>query len=558
MRKVMLKRTGLVLVVVVVALLAFGYFNLTRVKLFFVATQDQPDVGPTQTIEWEQGPAEPSRAESDVRPNIIFILADDLGINDITTFGGGVADGRVPTTHIDRLAAEGANFSNAYAGNVTCAPTRAMLMTGRYPTRTGFEFTPTVPGLGRMVTMISNEIDREFLPATEYDSALADQLPSYSDQGLPTAEITVAEILKESGYHTIHIGKWHLGTTNGSEPNAQGFDESLLLEGLLYRNEDHEDVVNARLDYDPIDQFLWARGGFGTSFNGSAPFEPGDYLTDYWTDEALKAIEANRNRPFFMYFAHWGPHTPLQASRSDYDAVGDIEPHALRVYAAMIRSVDRSVGRILEKLEELNLDENTLIVFSSDNGAASYLGFDDLNAPYRGWKMTLFEGGIRAPLMMRWPAQIATNTVIDTPVSHIDVMPTLVEAGGGQLPESVTIDGKSLLRAAMGKGSVDREDGPLFWQSGYTQVVRVDGWKLQVEHRRDKAWLFNLREDPTEQNNLAAEQTEKVAELKALLAEHQQDRFGPLYPYTIESPIPIDNHILEDVKADDLYVYWPN
>ena len=556
----MTKRISIAVVVAIALLGGLVYLNFTQVLLFWVSMQGRSAIGPTQEVPWSQGPTAPNPSDLNNQPNIIFILADDLGINDISAFGGGVAGGRVPTTHIDSLAQDGVNFSRSYAGNATCAPSRAMLMTGRYPTRTGFEFTPTPPGFGRMVSMIGNEMRTGTdQPRTEYNAEIADQVPSFDAQGLPTEEVTVAEVLKEQGYHTVHIGKWHLGRENGSAPNDQGFDESLILDGLLYDHEDSPNVVNAELPFDPIDKVLWARGGFGNSFNGGEVFEPGRYLTDYWTDQAVKVIEANQNRPFFLYYAHWGPHTPLQASREDFEAVGDIEPHRLRVYAGMIRSVDRSVGRILAKLEETGLTENTLIVFSSDNGGAGYIGLDEVNAPYRGWKITFFEGGIRAPLFMKWPARIQPGTVVETPVAHIDVMPTLVEAAGGELPE-VPIDGKSLLAAATGEGHVEREDNPLFWQSGYTRVVQVNDWKLQVEGRRDKSWLFNLKDDPTEQINLVDSHPEKLGELRNLLAQHQENRKESLYPSTVESPIYIDRHAADQsvISADEEYVYWQN
>ncbi|OYW82654.1 MAG: sulfatase, partial [Hyphomonas sp. 32-62-5] len=360
-------------------------------------------------MDWMKGPATADTSGADRPPNIIFILADDLGINDISTFGGGVAGGRVPTPNIDRLAAEGALFSTAYSGTGTCAPSRAMLMTGRYPTRTGFEYTPTPPGMSRIVPMFANDM-RTGLPPTEYVKENDKVMPPFAEQGLPSEEITIAEVLKERGYHTVHIGKWHLGNASPFKPNDQGFDESLDMASGMFLPPGDPRGVEARLDFDPIDKFLWARMDFAASYNGSEWFEPGGYLTDYWTDESLKVIEANRNRPFFLYLAHWGVHTPLQATKEDYEAVGDIEPHRLRVYAAMLRAVDRSVGRIMEKLEEEGLADNTIIVFSSDNGGAGYIGIPEVNQPYRGWKITLFEGGIRVPLFMKWPGVIQPGT----------------------------------------------------------------------------------------------------------------------------------------------------
>jgi len=517
------------------------------------------DIAEHRPTEWQQGPAVAETHIADRPPNVVFILLDDLGINDISTFGGGVAGGAVPTPNIDKLAADGALFTNAYAGTGTCAPSRAMLMTGRYPTRTGFEFTPMPAGMGRIVTTISRAMGNpQGLPDGNYNApSEANQIP-YEDQVLPGEEITVAELLQDQDYHTVHIGKWHLGRNEESIPNAQGFDESLLMHSALYLEEDDPNGVNAKLDFDPIDKFLWASMQFAASYNFGEPYKPGGYLTDWWTDESLKVIEANKNRPFFLYLAHWGVHTPLQATREDYEAVGDIEPHRLRVYAAMVRSLDRSVGRIVEKLEQEGLSDNTIIVLSSDNGGAGYVGLEDINAPYRGWKITLFEGGIRVPMFIKWPARIAPGTVIDTPVAHIDFLPTVAAAAGAPLPSDRVIDGRNMLLEATGEGQIERPNDAIFWQSGYIQVVRAGDWKLQVDGRQEKSWLFDLSVDPTEQNNLFESEPDKAAELKALIDAHQADSVGPLYPYTIESARLIDKSIVGEPEDGDEYVWWPN
>ncbi|WP_109354519.1 sulfatase [Sphingorhabdus sp. EL138] len=555
------KKITLVLLITLIGLGVIGYLNRTSLMLAYIKNFTHPKVAANRPIKWAQGPKTVSLSSSERPPNIIFILADDLGINDISTFGGGVAGGRVPTPHIDRLAADGAIFSQAYAGNATCAPSRAMLMTGRYPTRTGFEFTPTPPGMGRMVSAISGEMDSG-LPPPEYNQA-ADNAVPYEGMGLPGSEITIAELLKEQGYHTAHIGKWHLGRNAEMNPLAQGFDESLLMASGLFLEEGDPDGVEAKLDFDPIDKFLWAGMQYAASFHNDGfddadRFKPGGYLTDWWTDESLKVIEANKNRPFFLYLAHWGVHTPLQATKADYEAVGNIKPHRLRVYAAMVRSLDRSVGRIMEKLEEEGLADNTIIVFSSDNGGAGYIGLPEVNAPYRGWKITLFEGGIRAPMFIKWPNRIKPGTRVDTPVAHIDVMPTLAAAGGATLPDSVVIDGKNMLPAATGTGTISRPNDAIFWQSGYYQVVRAGNWKLQVNGKQEKNWLFNLANDPTEQNNLAEKNPAKLAELKQLLADHHKGRKPPLYAYNLENPIAIDKTRAEKAEASDEYIFWPN
>lgn len=550
-------RVSLAALALVTVLGGVAYANRKPLILYMVTQVGRQDVAPNQPIIWDKGPAAAAESAAKRPPNIIFILADDLGINDVSTFGGGMAGGRMRTTHIDQLAADGAIFDQAYAGNGTCAPSRAMLMTGRYPTRTGFEFTPTPGGMGRILKLFADGAPGD-RPALEYNRDVAENAPAYADMGLPGSEVTIAELLKGRGYHTAHIGKWHLGDRGESSPNAQGFDESLLMANGLYLPEDDPNTVNAKLDRDPIDKFLWARMQYAASFNGSKPFAPGGYLTDYWTDESLKYIEANKNRPFFLYLAHWGIHTPLQATKADYDAVGDIQPHRARVYAAMLRAVDRSVGRIVEKLKQEGLADNTIIVFSSDNGGAGYIDIPEVNKPYRGWKITLFEGGIRVPLFVKWPAQIKAGTRVNTPVAHIDVMPTLAEAGGAPLPKGVAIDGRSLLSAAEGKGQITRPDNALYWQSGYYQVVRAGDWKLQVDGKQKKNWLFNLKADPTERVNLASTNPAKVAALQALLTAHHKGRKPALYPYSVESAVSIDKTQGEMfVKGDD-YIWWPN
>ena len=557
----MIKRGLLSLVAMVLVLGVLAYINQNALLLALIKYRSATefDVGPPRELAWDKGPELAAEEPGERPPNIILIVADDLGYNDISTFGGGVAGGRLKTPHIDQLAAEGAVFRQSYSGAGTCAPSRAMMMTGRYPTRTGFEFTPTPSGMGKMVSRIAASM-HSTLPPPLYDAALDKSKPSYEEQGLPPEEITIAEVLRDSGYQTFHIGKWHLGRKKGMAPHDQGFQQSLLMASGLYLPEDDPDVVNARLDFDPIDQFLWARMTYAASFNtgNKDQFEPGGYLTDYWTDESIEVIRANRHRPFFLYLAHWGPHTPLQATREDYEAVGDIQPHRLRVYAAMIRALDRSVGRINAALEEEGLAENTVVVFTSDNGGAGYIGLPGVNEPFRGWKISQFEGGIRVPLFMKWPARIPAGTKSEVPVAHIDMMPTLAAAADAPAPKGVEIDGRNLLPLATGAGAEDWDRETLFWQSGHYRVVRHGDWKLQVTARPDKKWLFNLAEDPTEQNNLASIRPDKLAELMALLDAHHRNARGSLYPPALEAAVAIDKTLAEPFEEGDEYIYWPN
>lgn len=554
----MLKKILIGLLVVVLVGGGVAWLNRKAIVLFVVGNSGKKEVGPNIPVPWKEGPKEAAVLPGERKPNIIFILADDLGFNDISTFGGGVAGGRVPTPNIDRLAARGAVFTQAYAGTATCAPSRAMIMTGRYPTRTGFEFTPTPDGMGGIISMLDDP-SATGLPAVVYNKEQAEEAPTYTLQGLPGSEVTVAEVLRDAGYHTVHIGKWHTGTGPEFGPNAQGFDEALLMASGLHLPENDPNVVNAKVPFDPIDAFLWARMQYAASYNGGPWFEPGGYLADYWTDEAINVIRKNRNQPFFLKLAHWGVHTPLQATKADYDAVGDIQPERLRVYAAMVRSIDRSVGRILDTLEAEGLADNTIIVFTSDNGGAGYIGLPEINQPYRGWKMTLFEGGIHVPMFVSWPGHIAPKSQVASPVAHIDLMPTFAAAGGGTIPAGVEIDGVDLLPFATGTAAPEaRPHDVIFWQSAYYKAVRQGDWKLQVSEKPAKTWLFNLATDPTEKANLADQNPGKVAELKKLLADHQATARPPLYPHTTEGPIAIDKTVADKATPEDEYVFWPN
>lgn len=533
----------------VIALMAVGGYAIFRSYAIYVPgvlAEWRNPIAPTQAIAWDQGPAAPATGERP--PNIVLILADDLGINDITLTGRGVA-GMVPTPNIDRIGHEGVNFVQSYAANATCSPSRAALMTGRYPTRFGFEFT-AVPAA--FAGNLAHANAGGPYP-TIYHEELNKDLPDYPDQGVPPDEITIAETLKQRGYHTIHIGKWHLGEAPALQPNAQGFDESLaiLAGGGMFVDRNDPESIGAQLPWDPIDRFIWANAPYAVQWNGGQRFRPKGHVTDYFTDQALAAIEANRNRPFFLYLAHTAPHTPLQALKSDYDALPQIKDHTQRVYGAMLRQLDRRVGDVLAKLEATGLDENTVVIFTSDNGGAWYTGIPDLNAPFRGWKATFFEGGIRVPLMARWPARIEPGTTRTVPTHQVDLFATIAAAGGAPLPRGRLIDGQDLLAS-------DPVREALFWRSGDYRAVRAGDWKLQIAKRPNKAWLFNLAADPTEQVNLAAREPARVAQLRALIERHNAAMPKPLWPGLIEGPVRIDVPLNVAWREDQEYVYWAN
>ena len=399
--------------------------------------------------------------------------------------------------------------------------------------------------------------DADRLHPVIVDKENAEQSKDFNDLGMPASEITIAEVLKSRGYHTLHIGKWHLGSTSEMRPNNQGFDETLFMESGLHLPVNSPDVVNSKQEFDPIDKFLWPNMRFGVSYNGGAWFEPAKYLSDYYTDEAITAIRANKNRPVFMYLAHWGVHTPLQASKADYDALSSIPDHRKRVYAAMVRSIDRSVGRILQTLKDEGLDENTMVVFASDNGAPGYIGLPEVNKPYRGWKLTMFEGGLRVPYTAKWPGHIAPGTHYQPPISNIDIMPTVVAAAGGAMPQDRAVDGVNLLPFLSPKPAL-QPGRALFWRDGPYRAMQESGWKLIVSERPKKEWLFDLRKDPTEKLNLAREQPQQLAAMRAKMQAHHANMPPPLWPSFIEMPIEIDKALNQKHLPSDEYVYWYN
>jgi arylsulfatase A-like enzyme len=376
---------------------------------------------------------------------------------------------------------------------------------------------------------------------------------------MPASEITIAEQLQGRGYHTIHLGKWHLGEAKGMRPEEQGFDESLgfMIGGMKFLPENDPDVVNSKQDFDPIDKYLWANLPFAVQFNGGPRFAPDRYMTDYMTEQALAGIRANRNRPFFMYLAYNAPHTPLQALKADYDALPQIKDHRLRVYAAMVRALDRGVGRVMAELKAQGLDDNTIVMFSSDNGGANYIGLPDINRPYRGWKATFFEGGTKVPFLMRWPGQIAPATQYASPISHFDVYATASAAAGAALPKDRVIDGVDLMPFVRGT-AVGVPHQTLFWRSGAYRVVRDGDWKLQSLDLPRKDLLYDLKADPTERNDVAAANPAVVSALLAKLKAHDADQMPPAWASLLRSPIALDRPLGTTPVPGEAYVYWSN
>jgi len=506
-------------------------------------------------IEWENGP----ETRTNFKPNIIVVLVDDLGFNQISSYGGGMSNGNFKTPNIDNLAKDGVLCTNGYSSSPICSPSRASLLTGRFATRFGYEFTPTTSSMMKAISLFSKK--NEVADGIYYDKR-EENIIDIEQMGLPQSEKTIAEMLKPEGYHNIHIGKWHLGHSKDFLPRKHGFDESLRIDqGSLFLPEDDKNVINAKLEFDPIDKVLWGNLPYAVNFNEGPRMNPDGHLTDYLTNEAVKAIEKNKNRPFFLYLAYWAVHSPLQAKKEDYEKLSFIENHEERVLASMVLTVDRGVGKIRDVLKKNNIDDNTIIIFTSDNGAPGYIGLPDLNKPYRGWKLTHFEGGVHVPFMVSYPNKIPKGTTYSGRVSSLDILSTVASVAGVDMNRNdlkeIEFDGTNVLPYLIGEKEGEPER-VLFNKSGNYSFIIKEGWKLQVDLVQNKKWLYNLNEDPTEQINLIKSDLKKLNELEKILNKKLSEQVKPIWPSLLDWPIFIDKTLDETVNRNDEYIFWAN
>ena len=402
------------------------------------------------------------------QPNIVLIFADDAGYADFGFHGSET----IRTPRLDELARSGVLFTQGYVSDPTCGPSRAGLLTGRYQQRFGFEEN-NVPGF-----MSPN-------------SALGDD-----DMGLPVDEITMADYLKSLGYTTAVFGKWHLGHADRYHPLKRGFDEFVGFRGgardyFAYPGGE-ADLPENRLEY-----------GFGEYR------EPDEYLTDVLGDEAAAFIERNADKPFFVYLSFNAPHTPMQATEEDLAEFPNLT--GLRqTYAAMTLAMDRASGTVLDKLEELGLSDNTIVVFTNDNGGPSDRNGSN-NYPFAGTKSNHLEGGLRVPFVVRWPGEFDAGSKYRYPVSTLDLLPTFYAAGGGDASELQDLDGVDLLPFVNGEDS-RRPHETLYWKKDVRATIREGDWKL-LRHADRPPELFNLVEDSAEQSNVADANPDIVRDL---------------------------------------------
>ncbi len=451
-----------------------------------------------------------------VKPNVIFILLDDFGYTDLGCYGSKFYE----TPNIDRLASEGIRFTDAYAACPVSSPTRAALMTGKYPVKTGV--TDWIPGR------------QSYISGLPQDRLLSKPF----NLKLDTEEITIAEALKSNGYRTMISGKWHLGEDSIFWPENQGFDVN---KGGYSKGSPNKSAE--------------ANGYFSPYGNPRLEDGPvGEYLTDRQTDEAIYFIEANKEKPFFLYLSFYAVHNPMQGKESmieyfqakaDSMGLSEIQPftkekewiarapegdfkertiQSYAVYAAMIYSVDENLGKLFDKLKEMKIDDNTIIIFTSDNGGLSTSeGSPTTNYPLRAGKGWLYEGGIREPLIIKAPGFISESSVSGVPVSTIDFFPTIMEITGTPLA-NFNCDGISILPVLQSNAIKER---PIFWHYPHYSnqggdpgsAIRMGDYKLIDNFETGKQELYNLKNDLSESDDLILSNPEKARELYDLLVE---------------------------------------
>jgi len=406
--------------------------------------------------------------------SIVLFLIDDLGWMDLGCQGSDYYQ----TPNIDELAKEGVRFTDAYAACAVCSPTRAAVLTGKYPAR--LLLTDWLPS-GRWKPKAKLKEGRRV-------------------RALPVEEYTLAEALRDAGYKTASVGKWHLGSEPFSLPQHHGFDVNVAGNG-------HGAPGNYFYPYNG--NWLIPTTGLRVKWNTLPDGEPGEYLTDRLTDEAIQFIRSSENQPFFLYFPHYGVHTPLQAKKemvARYERIPEDQRQGHPTYAAMVESIDQSVGRVLATLKDLGRDKDTVVIFTSDNGGF-YKATD--NAPLRANKGSYYEGGIRVPLVIKWPGVTKAGSVIQEPVTSSDLYPTCLAAAGLPLLPSQHQDGLNLLPLLQGETTLDRE--ALFWHfphynqhpSSYpSSVIRRGKWKLIQTYDPEGVELYNLAEDLGETKDL--------------------------------------------------------
>lgn len=415
------------------------------------------------------------------KPNVVIIVSDDQGYADVGFQG--CKD--IPTPNIDALAKAGTRFTSGYVSGPYCSPTRAGLLTGRYQTRFGHEFNPAGGG----------------------------------NAGLPATETTIADRLKGAGYVTGWIGKWHLGGAEKFHPQKRGFDEAFGFLGGAH-------------------PYFPAKGKGEAILRGTKDAKETEYLTDAFAREAVAFVERHKKGPFFLYLAFNAVHTPMNATDERLKKFGHIQDNRRRTYAAMTLALDEAVGRVLAKLRDEKLEENTLVVFFSDNGGPTMVGTTingSSNAPLRGSKRTTLEGGIRVPFCLKWPGTVPPGKDYDRPVIQLDVLPTALAAAGVPPKPEWKLEGVNLLPYLTGQSKGAPHEA-LYWRFGQQMATRKGDWKLvkydavaEGGKGTSPVRLYNLADDIGEKTDLAAKEPDRVKELQSAWDEWNKGNVPPLW-----------------------------
>ena len=415
-------------------------------------------------------------------------MCDDLGYADVGF--NGCKD--IPTPGIDRIANEGVKFTSAYVSYSVCGPSRAGFITGRYQGRFGFSRNP------------------------QYR-------PDDPNMGLPQEEQTMAEALKQVGYHSGIIGKWHLGAHPSNHPLNRGFDEFFghLGGGHKYFPEDLTIRDSYKINNEWQSYHTWI-------MRNHEPVETTQYLTGEFSDEAVSFVERNKDKPFFLFLSYNAPHTPLQASEEYLARFEAIKDEERRTYAAMVSAVDDGVGRLLGKLDELELTENTIVFFLSDNGGPQQNASN--NSPLRGFKSDVWEGGFRVPMAARWPRKLGANMVFSHPVMSLDIFATIAAESGAPANPGRPLDGVNLM-PFMSEDSTERPHSKIFIRKFDQQryAMRFMDYKLVITGPDEDPKLFALPNDIGERNDLAASEVDKVKVLEKMLREWESELIDPVF-----------------------------
>ena len=477
--------------------------------------------------------------------NIILIIADDLGYSDLASYGNTA----IKTPNIDDLGTNGYRFTRAYVTSPICSPSRMGILTGRYQNRFGSEFMPYEEFDPHFLAYLR----KHYFALRKLDPGLKELAPrltlnkSKYVTGLPPKEITLAQLLQHNHYTTGLIGKWNLGEDSGNHPWQRGYDYCYFFDAALTRYVD--DPVDT--DRYVIQHLPWAfselpawmpRSGSTVIREGQGIVRDTGYLTFSLAEKAAAFIQHNKNHPFFLTLDFNAPHDPFQAPRSYYDRLPHVTDRTRRVYYAMIEALDDAVGEVLHQLHENGLDDNTMILFISDNGGATYTRATD-NAPLRGGKCTHFEGGLLVPFFMKYPG-ITKSHVYDKPVSSLDIFATIAAATHTTLPADRPYDGVDLLPYLA--GGTGEPHTQFYWRSGYSRALCDSNWKLYTNKKDHQTLLFDLNTDIEENHDLSRQYPEKVKQLLLLLQHWEKTQ-------TIQPAWPSASDVIIDVRGEKVH-----